>query len=201
MGEPAEQLIRLLEASDHGDELALDQLIELVYSELRGLAAAQLRLERPDHTLQPTALVHEVYLKLFEQQDVQWHNRLHFFRVAAHQIRRVLVDHSRKRNRDKRYGQRQRVTLANVADAGDAEIDLLALDQALNKLDEAVRRFTAGGGTEILQRAHRGRDRRGARRLRPHCPPALDLRPGLAAPGAEGRRHHRRCLMTSGWNG
>ncbi len=136
MGEPAEQLMRLLEASDHGDELALDQLIELVYGELRGLAAHQLQLERPDHTLQPTALVHEVYLKLFEQTNVQWHNRLHFFRVAARQIRRVLVDHSRKRNRDKRYGQLHRVTLDLAAGAGDSEVDILALDQALDKLDK-----------------------------------------------------------------
>jgi len=136
MGEAAERLVGLIEASDHGDELALDQLIELVYSELRGLAAHQLRLERPDHTLQPTAIVHEVYLKLFQQQDVKWRNRLHFFRVAAHQIRRVLVDHARGRNRGKRYGQLCRVTLDQAAGAGLPVVDLMALDRALARLEE-----------------------------------------------------------------
>lgn len=136
MGTSAEQLIQFLEASDHGDELALENLIGVVYNELRALAAVQLQQERPDHTLQPTALVHEVYLRLFEQRAVKWHNRLHFFRVAAHQIRRVLVDHARRRNRDKRYGNLCRVTLDRAVDADWPVVNMLALDDALKKLED-----------------------------------------------------------------
>ena len=132
----AEQLLQTLEASDQGDELALENLIGVVYNELRALAAVHLRQERPDHTLQPTALVHEVYLKLFEQSSVAYHNRLHFFRVAARQIRRVLVDHARRRNRGKRYGNLCRVTLDRAVEAEWPVVDMLALDGALRKLEE-----------------------------------------------------------------
>ncbi len=136
MAETAEELIRILEASDHGDAPALEQLIGLVYNELRALAAHQLQQERPDHTLQPTALVHEVYLRMFKQRNVNYHNRLHFFRVAARQIRRVLVDHARHRNRDKRQGNLCRVTLSQAADWTGPDLDMLALDNALHRLDE-----------------------------------------------------------------
>jgi RNA polymerase sigma-70 factor (ECF subfamily) len=135
MATTAEQVLQFLEASDHGDELALENLIGVVYNELRALAAVQLKQERPDHTLQPTALVHEVYLRLFEQRSVKWHNRLHFFRVATHQIRRVLVDHARHRNRDKRYGNLCRVTLDQAVDANWPIVDMLSLDDALKKLE------------------------------------------------------------------
>ena len=87
MNESAENsLARLLDATSHGDDLALEQLMELVYKELRALAAYQLKKERPNHTLQPTALVHEAYVRLIEQQSVDWQGRAHFFRVAARQI-------------------------------------------------------------------------------------------------------------------
>ena len=114
--------------SDVRDELSqaenthpsdLHELMEVVYAELRALAAHHLKGERPDHTLQPTALVHEAYLRLLERPGCRWQSRAHFFRVAARQIRRVLVDHARSRNRAKRSGKLLRVTLcgnqANIA--------------------------------------------------------------------------------------
>jgi RNA polymerase sigma factor (TIGR02999 family) len=109
----------------------------LVYDELRALAAHRLQRERPDHTLQPTALVHEVYLKLFRQREVEWQNRNHFFSVAAQQIRRILVDHARRRNSDKRCGKLLRVTLIEDVAATPQDVDLLALDDALFALDTA----------------------------------------------------------------
>jgi len=135
MNESGEQLARILEATSHGDEQALEQLMELVYKELRALAAYHLQHERPGHTLQPTALVHEAYLKLFDQREVSWRSRRHFFRVAAQQIRRVLVDHARAHNRQKRSGKLLRVTLNDHLAAVPPDVDLLALDMALKKLD------------------------------------------------------------------
>jgi RNA polymerase sigma factor (TIGR02999 family) len=115
---------------------ALEGLMELVYSELRGLAAYHLRHERPDHTLQPTALVHEAYLRLFERPDIEWQGRAHFFRVASRQVRRVLVDHARSRNRAKRSGKLLRVTLSDDVALVGPTVDMLALDEALQQLDE-----------------------------------------------------------------
>lgn len=136
LGDYSEQnMARLLEATGLGDEQALEPLMELVYKELRALAAYQLRKERRGHTLQPTALVHEAYVRLIEQQSVDWQGRTHFFRVAARQIRRVLVDHARGRNRQKRDGQLLRVTLDEGMASPGPDVDLLGLDEALNKLD------------------------------------------------------------------
>lgn len=110
--------------------------MELLYHDLRALAAHRLKGERPDHTLQPTALVHEAFLRLSERPDVVWESRTHFFRVAAVQIRRVLVDHARSRNRAKRAGNLLRVTLSDDMAVATPEVDMLALDEALNRLDE-----------------------------------------------------------------
>lgn len=135
MDQTSSNLSRLLEDTSQGDEQALEQLMELVYRELRALAAYHLKKERPDHTLQPTALVHEAYVRLIEQQSVNWQGRAHFFRVAARQIRRVLVDHARSRNRRKRDGKLLRVTLHEEMAMPVPDVDLLALDAALDKLD------------------------------------------------------------------
>lgn len=129
-------LNRLLEATGHGDRHALEQLMELVYRELRAVAAYQLKQERPDHTLQPTALVHEAYVRLIEQQPVDWQGRTHFFRVGAKQIRRVLVDHARGRKRQKRDGNLLRVTLDEGVATPGPDVDLLGLDEALDRLNE-----------------------------------------------------------------
>jgi len=118
------------------DETALARLMPLVYSELRRLAARRLRLERTGHTLQPTALVHEAYVRLV-QAEVSVNDRVHFFALAARIMRRVLVDHARARNSDKRGGGRTQITLTDGSIATDPKgIDLLALDEALSRLGE-----------------------------------------------------------------
>ncbi len=108
-----------------------------VYEDLRALAAAKLNQEAPGHTLQPTALVHEVYLKLTDQSRALWKDRGHFFAVAAEAIRRILVDHARRRRADKRRAPGQRVTIEADLDAASPDrpgVDLLALDDALGRL-------------------------------------------------------------------
>lgn len=109
--------------------------LPLVYEELRALAAARLRNEAAGHTLQPTALVHEVYLKLADQSQAHWRDRKHFFAVAAEAIRRILVDHARRRKAAKRAAPGERVTIHADLDASiGSEIDLVALDEALERL-------------------------------------------------------------------
>jgi len=119
-----------------GDADALDRLLPLVYDECRRIAAAQLHRERPEHTLSPTALVHELYLRLVDQRRATWKNRAHFFGVAAQLMRRVLVDHARRRHAAKRGGSRVLVTLDAALDTPDDSraADLLALDEALARL-------------------------------------------------------------------
>ena len=128
-----------LVAWGQGDSGAGDRLLELVYPELHRIAERQMRREREGHTLQPTALVHEAYLKLVDQSRVDWRNRAHFLGVAAQAMRRLLVDHARGRGRDKRGGGATLVELDSAAgEAGLAvqarSVDLLALDQALERL-------------------------------------------------------------------
>jgi RNA polymerase sigma-70 factor, ECF subfamily len=107
----------------------------LVYAELRRLAARYLRRERPGHSLQPTALVHEAYLRLVGQERVVWQNRAHFFGIAAQMMRRILVDHARGRRRGKRFGDAVRVTLDDrVATVSAPDCELLLLDLALDEL-------------------------------------------------------------------
>ena len=118
-----------------GDRSAADRLMPLVYHELRALAQRQLQLERPDHTLQATALVNEAYLRLIDQRRVDWKSRAHFFSVAAAMIRRILVDHARSRQTAKRGGPDHKVKLTEAMGASDdTAIDMLALDEALEKL-------------------------------------------------------------------
>ena len=136
----------LLLAWGRGENEARERLIPLVYAELRRLAAGAMAAERRDHTLDPTALVHETYLKLVRQADIPWQNRAHFFGVAARLMRQILVDHARIRGAQKRGGGRPRLILdsALAAAAGGNEIDLLALDDALaelSRIDEAQGRI------------------------------------------------------------
>ena len=124
---------RLLEAAAGGDRKAAADLLPLVYDELRRLAAARLAAEAPGHSLNPTALVHEAYLRLVGDQ--QFDGRGHFFAAAAEAMRRVLVDHARRRNRLKRGGGRRRVTIDRLTDlAAASDDDLLELDDALDRL-------------------------------------------------------------------
>ena len=106
--ESQQQITERLIAWNSGDVGAMDDVIRAVYQELRRMAGRYLRLERPDHTLQPTALVHEAYLRLIDQTQVSWQNRAHFFGVAAQMMRRILVDHARTKQRDKRGGSAAR---------------------------------------------------------------------------------------------
>ena len=131
---PNANVTALLAAWGDGDETARARLIDAVYDELRRLARGHLRVERSDHSLTPTALVHEAYLKLIDQRHVRWQNRAHFFAIAAHVMRRVLVDHARSRGAVKRDGG-QRMPLQDVEAAADPlDVDVLDLDAALHKL-------------------------------------------------------------------
>ena len=125
----------LLLASASGDGQAREQMLPLIYDELRRLAASYLRRERPDHTLQPTALVHEAYIRLIDQRQVDWSNRAQFIGLAAVMMRRILVNHARDRIAAKRGGSAERVPLTIVAELiGAPEVDLLGLDEALDRL-------------------------------------------------------------------
>jgi RNA polymerase sigma factor (TIGR02999 family) len=119
----------------NGNQEALDQLIPLVYNELRQLAARQLRRERPGHTLQSTALVHEAYLQLIDQTRAHFHDREHFFAVAAQIIRRILVSHARKRNSSKRGAGKTLLTLdGSISLRGRRDMDLVAVNDAVESL-------------------------------------------------------------------
>src|SRR5713226_8155143 len=129
--QPAEDVTQLLLKWRDGDASALDQLMPLVYDELRRLARQCLRRERAGHTMQTTALVHEAYLRLIDASRVPWHDRAHFFAIAAQLMRRVLVDEARKRHVQKRGGEFTRISLEEsmmVSPGRDAE--LMALDEA-----------------------------------------------------------------------
>ena len=131
---PAE-VTALLRAWSRGDLHARDELLPLVYEDLRRRAAAYLRRERADHTLQPTALIHEAYLRLVGQQRVAWQNRAQFFGVAAQMMRRILVDHARAQHAAKRPGAAMKVTLdERIGKAEAIDCDLLLLNQALSEL-------------------------------------------------------------------
>src|SRR5262245_30356446 len=125
----------LLLAWSNGDRAALEELIPVVYPELRRIAGRYLRRERVDHTLQPTALVHEAYVKLIDQDRAQWQNRMQFFGVAAQLMRRILVDHAREHAAEKRGGSARPVTCDDaMAASTNRSIDTLALDEALQRL-------------------------------------------------------------------
>jgi RNA polymerase sigma factor (TIGR02999 family) len=131
-----QEVTQLLSRWRDGDPAALDSLVPLVYSELRRMAARHLRHERPQHTLQATALVHEAFVKLVDQRDVRWQNRAHFYGIAAQAMRRILVDHARGRATEKRGGDLSRVPLDDdAAKSGlDDRTDILDLDDALTRL-------------------------------------------------------------------
>jgi RNA polymerase sigma factor (TIGR02999 family) len=131
----ASDVTGILASASAGDAAAADRLLPLVYEELRAQAAQYLKSERPDHTLQATALVHEAYVRLVDQTRVQWKDRVHFFAVAAVMMRRVLVNHAKARGAAKRGGGRLRLTLdESAAQDVPRDIDLVALDEALIRL-------------------------------------------------------------------
>lgn len=135
--QPPEGITQLLIDWGEGDKAALERLMPLVYTELRRLASNYLRRERVGHTLQPTALVNEAYLKLIDQKNAKWQNRAQFFGISAQLMRRILVDHARQRQAVKRGGsnqQRLSIASAQAALVNQPEIDLLALNEALDEL-------------------------------------------------------------------
>ncbi|HVD06331.1 MAG TPA: sigma-70 family RNA polymerase sigma factor [Gemmatimonadaceae bacterium] len=134
--EPPEDVTALLARWSRGDSDALDALMPIIYAECRRIAARQLALERRDHSLDPTALVHELYLRLVDQRRASWENRAQFFGVAARLMRRVLVDHARARHAEKRGGDAVFVSLDAAADTPDDShvADVLAIDEALERL-------------------------------------------------------------------
>ena len=175
MASSSPDITRLLVRWSEGDAKALEQLVPLVYDELKRIASKQLRRERPEHTMAPTALVHELYLRLIDQRGATWESRVHFFALAAQLMRRVLVDHARARNADKRGGSITRVSLDQALESGwpepegadPAAADILAIDQALERLARLDRdqgrivelRFFAGLSVEetahVLKRSPR----------------------------------------------
>ena len=121
-----------------GEAAALDELLPLVYGELRRLANIYLRRERADHTLQPTALVHEAYLRLVGQKSIEWENRAHFFGVSARLMREILIEHARARGRQKRGGEFKTMIAFDdaVSFRSETQIDVVAIDEALSKLEK-----------------------------------------------------------------
>ena len=153
---PGHTVTDLLAASRRGDARAFDELLPLLYDELHAIAARHMRGERPDHTLQPTALVHEAFLRL-SGVEIAYDDRAHFIRAASQAMRRVLVDHARARNAEKRGGN-LRVTLdESLVPQEDRVVDLLVLDDALNRLAAAEPRWARVvelrffGGLEVTE--------------------------------------------------
>jgi len=133
----SQSVTQLLERWAEGDQDAFDELLPLVYDELHRLAGAYLRRERRDHTLQPTALVNEAYLRLIDQRNARWQNRAQFLGVAAQLMRRILVDHARAHHAAKRGGSREDLSLSHALKFGEKpDTDLLALNDVLNQLAE-----------------------------------------------------------------
>jgi RNA polymerase sigma factor (TIGR02999 family) len=133
--EPGQEVTALLVNWSNGDRHALDELMPLVYGELRRLAGSHLRRERSGHTLQSTALVNEAFLRLVNQKDVHWRSRAHFYGIAAQMIRRILVDHARSQQAGKRGAGAIRLELDEaMAVSNQKELDLVGLDEALERL-------------------------------------------------------------------
>jgi RNA polymerase sigma factor (TIGR02999 family) len=135
MTHPGSHVTQLLQEWSKGNNTVLEELTALVYRELRRLAESHMRRERPDHTLQPTALIHEAWLRLVDQKQPAWQSRSHFFRFAAHLMRQILVDHAREHKAEKRGGEAERIPLEEAEIfGGERPADLLALDEALTQL-------------------------------------------------------------------
>lgn len=138
MADEKRNITLLLKDWGDGKTKAFEDLLPLVYDELRRRASQYLRNERSGHTLQTTALINEVYIKLIDKEDIAWESRSHFFAIASTAMRRILVDHARTRKREKRGGKEEDLPLdeARVVSAKERSVDLVALDDALNRLSE-----------------------------------------------------------------
>jgi RNA polymerase sigma factor (TIGR02999 family) len=136
------EVTRLLERAGGGDPHAARELLPIVYGQLRARARKEMAGEKAGHTLQPTALVHEAYLRLVGNRELAWDNRAHFYVAAAEAMRRILIEHARKKGRLKRGGDRRRIPLnvVDLAERGDVE-EILSLDDAVRRLEERDRRM------------------------------------------------------------
>ncbi len=137
MVDSADGVTKLLRQAQEGDRAALDELLPLVYKELKRIASRQLVQERPNHTLQATALVHEAYMRMVDQHSVDWRNRAHFFSIAAEMMRRILVNHAVQRRAQKRGAGETLLSLDEVLSFPNRQtVDLVSLDEALTRLAE-----------------------------------------------------------------
>jgi RNA polymerase sigma factor (TIGR02999 family) len=141
--QPSREITHILDRATAGDSVASRELIPLVYKQLRACAARRLSAERPGHTLQPTALVHEAYLRLLGQEQTSWDSRAHFYVAAAGAMRRILIEHARKRGRRKRGGDWRRVTLESIvlSDRTAPLEEILSVDEALRRLEDRDERM------------------------------------------------------------
>lgn len=155
-----EDVTVLLNRLSDGDESAPEQLLPLVYDDLRRLARAYFANEKSEHTLQPTAIVHEAYIRLVNWENVSWQNRAHFFAVAADVMRKVLIDHARRKNAQKRSGGQKILLDEAVSFSGEKKLDLVKLDEALKTLEKIDARQSRivelrfFGGLSIVETAH-----------------------------------------------
>lgn len=135
---PAADVTQMLIELTEGNREVVNEILPLIYAELRRLAGSYLRRERASHTLQPTALVHEAYMKLIDQKNVKWQNRAHFFGIAAQIMRRILMDYARKHKAEKRGGDGENVALEEgfIIIESEKSAELLALDEALENLSK-----------------------------------------------------------------
>ena len=183
MSDGAKAVTDLLHAWAGGDLRARDELVPLVYHELRKRASGYLRRERPDHTLQATALVHEAFLRLAGQDRIAWQNRGQFYAIAAQMMRRILVDHARQRQASKRPAAGMRVDLGeNIAAPEPTAYDVLLLDEALTDLAALDPRQGRIVELRVLWRFVRAGGGRRDGRLARHCYPRVEARPCLALP-------------------
>ena len=176
---------RILQKIEVGEPAAAELLLPLIYDELKQLAAQQLARERPGHTLQATALVHDAYLRLVDtDQQQNWNSRGHFFSAAAEAMRRILIESARRKRRVKHGGQLQRVNLDNVEIAGEAASDdMLALDEAMTRLGGGRPDQGEARGTAVFRWFDGGRSSGCAGDFRDYCQTVLAIRAGLAASG------------------
>jgi RNA polymerase sigma-70 factor, ECF subfamily len=174
-----------LERWSEGDRAAFDALLPLVEAELRRVARRSLRRERADHTLQPTALVNQAWLRLEGERSMRWRDRGHFFAVAAQVMRYILVDYARRRGAGKRGGDVYRVSLSEALDVADSRVArVVHLDAALSRLERRAPRKAKVATLRLFAGACRRRDGRGARRLRRHRDARLAPRARVAPAGA-----------------
>jgi RNA polymerase sigma factor (TIGR02999 family) len=184
MSESAEAVTQILEAIGAGDQHAAEELLPLVYEELRRLAAARMAQEAPGQTLQATALVHEAWLRLVGNQRQEWNGRGHFFGAAAEAMRRILIENARRKRAQRHGGDQVKLDLQHVEVAAPAEDDeLLALDEALTRFAERDKQKAELVEAPLFRWPHQRRGSRAARNIHSHGRSLVEFQPRLAVRG------------------